>query len=343
VVVGVIGVYVDDILAIAPLEVVQCVLAKIGTIWETTEPEILGEKDCSKITYLGVTMEVDEMPWSGVTRMYLHQDAYAHMLIDRHETDGRPLAEKAVPGGPVHFGAEARTEPHPEDQRNIKFCQQALGGLLWLVTRTRPDLAWAYSVAASMTTRNPREAANRVRHLLGYLKATMEVGLQHDRQSPEIGKVIDLYADASFAPMGGAPHGGAVPYLHGNLVAWKSHRQSLVAMSTAESELIEAADAHLHGRVLSLLHIEMSQEIALVHLACDNAAALTMVGEAATFAWRSRHISIRGFMLDQAIRDGEVTFYYVGTADQKADGLTKGLAKELHARAMQQWRMVLCP
>jgi len=342
-VVGVLGVYVDDILAIAPLEVVQGVLSKISTIWDTTSPELLGEKGCNRITYLGVTLEVDEAPWSSVTRMYLHQDAYAHMLLDRHEMAGRPLAEKATPGAPVHFGAEAKLGQDPDDAKNIKFCQQALGGLLWLVTRTRPDLAWAYSVAASMTTRNPREAATRVRHLLGYLKGTMEVGLQYDRSFPVGGRVLDLYADASFAPMGGASHGGSVAYLSGNLLTWKSHRQSLIAMSTAESELIEAADAHLHGRVLSLLHIEMSQNISLVHLACDNAAALTMVGEAATFAWRSRRISIRGFLLSQAICEGETTLYYVGTLDQKADGLTKGLSKDQHNKAMLCWKMTACP
>ena len=68
-----------------------------------------------------------------------------------------------------------------------------------------------------------------------------------------------------------------------------------------------------------------------------------MVGKAATFALRSRHISIRGFLLSQAIRDGEITCYYVGAADQKADGLTKGLPKDLHSKAMQCWTMTACP
>lgn len=159
----------DDLLTMGSLEVVQAILAMIQKVWDTSEPEILGEKGCVKTTYLGVTLEIDQTPWSCVTRLFLHQTNYMHMVVDKFE-QGRPLTTKDTPGVALHAGGEARVERTEGDEVHIKYCQQALGSLLWLVTRTRPDLAWAYSVAASMTTRNPKEAAVRVRHMLGYLK-----------------------------------------------------------------------------------------------------------------------------------------------------------------------------
>ncbi len=340
-VIGGIGVYVDDLLTVGPLSVIKAVLAKVKSIWDTSEPEILGENGCTKTTYLGVTIEIDQESWENVTKLYLHQTGYSHMVIDKFEQQ-RPLTTKDTPGTPVHAGHDMKVERTDNDDVNVKYCQQALGSLLWLVTRTRPDLTWAYSVAASMTTRNPKEAANRVRHMLGYLKNTIELGFVYSRNDEGL-CAIDVHADASFAPGGGASHGGSIAYVHGNPVAWKSHRQTVVSASTAESELIEAADAHLHARTIMLMLAELDQQTSLIHLRCDNSAALSMVGEASSKAWRSRHISIRGHILDEAIREGEVQFSYVGTKEQKADGMTKGLSRELHNTSLQMWRMVMSP
>ena len=211
-----------------------------------------------------------------------------------------------------------------------------------MVTRARPDLTWSYSVAATMMTRNPKEAAARVRHMLGYVKKTVEVGLCFDivHEDP---KVIDVYGDASFAPTGGASHGGSIAFVYGNAISWRSHRQTVVAASTAEAELIEATEAQLHTRPIVLLLAELEQEVRSSFLACDNSAALTMVGKAATYPWRSRHISIRGHLLDEAVKSGEVSFGFIGTKEQKADGLTKGLTQVLHDASMRQWKLGATP
>jgi hypothetical protein len=68
-----------------------------------------------------------------------------------------------------------------------------------------------------------------------------------------------------------------------------------------------------------------------------------MVGDAATHAWRSRHISIRGNLLHQAVTSGEVSFEYVNTKEQKADMLTKGLTFDLHEKAMDGLCLCITP
>lgn len=42
-------------------------------------------------------------------------------------------------------------------------------------------------------------------------------------------------------------------------MTWKSRRHSTVAASTAESELVEAVDAHLRERNVALLMAEMNR------------------------------------------------------------------------------------
>ena len=50
--------------------------------------------------------------------------------------------------------------------------------------------------------------------------------------------VLAGYGDASFAPSGHRSHGGWVVTARSCPIAWRSSRQSLVTLSTAEAELI---------------------------------------------------------------------------------------------------------
>lgn len=68
-----------------------------------------------------------------------------------------------------------------------------------------------------------------------------------------------------------------------------------------------------------------------------------MVGIKEQLSWLTRHIPIRGHLLHQEVLDAEVSFVYVGTADQRADEMTKGLTKELHVIAMIPWAMTTTP
>lgn len=78
--------------------------------------------------------------------------------------------------------------------------------LVWLVSRSRPDMARVYNTVAS-----PKAAAARVRHMLGYLKLSCEIGLMYVRRNtPDVIDPTHVFAGASFAPTGSASHGGSV-------------------------------------------------------------------------------------------------------------------------------------
>ena len=64
-----------------------------------------------------------------------------------------------------------------EHQRWIKIGQRMLGGLLWLSTRTRPDLAFAVSSAAQVSTRDIELLKVKLRHLLQHLSTTQTLAL----------------------------------------------------------------------------------------------------------------------------------------------------------------------
>eukprot|EP00971_Amphidinium_carterae_P170835 3385781-Amphidinium_carterae.1 len=54
---------------------------------------------------------------------------------------------------------------------------------------------------------------------------------------------LDVFADISFAPQGQRSHEELIVLWGGNVLSWKSGRQSLTATSTSEAELIGATNA----------------------------------------------------------------------------------------------------
>ena len=75
-------------------------------------------------------------------------------------------------GEPDHFRKDDPLPPdasNPEHLEWIKRGQRILGGLLWLSTRTRPDLAFAVSSTAQVLTKDLELLKVKLRHILQYL------------------------------------------------------------------------------------------------------------------------------------------------------------------------------
>eukprot|EP00971_Amphidinium_carterae_P003750 74270-Amphidinium_carterae.1 len=53
----------------------------------------------------------------------------------------------------------------------------ALGAILWIVSRTRPDLAWSLSMRATTLTTQPYECLKRIMHMFAYLAQHSDVAL----------------------------------------------------------------------------------------------------------------------------------------------------------------------
>ena len=69
---------------------------------------------------------------------------------------------------------------------------------------------------------------------------------------PRTVAAIESWSDASFGQDDGhRSQSGILLVVAGGLIAWHSHRQSITALSTAESEMISAVDSMTLARALS--------------------------------------------------------------------------------------------
>ncbi|GJV19018.1 NB-ARC domains-containing protein [Tanacetum coccineum] len=111
-----------------------------------------------------------------------------------------------------------------------------IGMLMYLMTGTRPDLAYAVS-RLSRYTSNPSYAHwKAITRVLHYLRYSRDYGLYYDKHHV----VIKGYSDANWISdiKDSRSTSGYVFTLGGAAISWKSSKQTVIAKSTMESEFI---------------------------------------------------------------------------------------------------------
>ena len=332
------GIYVDDYISTGPKEIVSCFLSHLRITWKTSDPLFLIPG--VDFSFLGITLEISSFG------ILLHQRVYTEAILDEYK-DVIPQRKRVTTGEPEHFDKSPPIVPdlnNPEHAAWIKRGQKVLGALLWLSTRTRPDIACAVSMAAQALWHDLEKLKMRIKHLLQYLLSTGTLGLrylfpQNDKRSSPLTE-FTVFSDASFAPAGRQSQTGYAVFLtYGSvkhLVHWHSTREKKVAESSAEAELYALSAAFKAGRNFRLLVQEnLSTEI-ILNLRCDNKAAIAMMDEP---SWRTRYISIYGEALRQELLERTAVLTFVSTEVQLADPLTKPVTAKIGETLLPLWGM----
>ena len=216
-----------------------------------------------------------------------------------------------------------------------------LGGLLWLSTRTRPDLSYSVSSAAQVLTKDIELLKVKLRHLLQYLNTTQTLGLLYPYPRDREMTSFTVYSDASFAPAGKHSQSGYTIHLSfgytRHLIHWQSVRETKISESSAEAELYALATARKSARNFRLLIHESFTSSMVMSLRCDNTAAIAMLEEP---GWRTRYVSIYGEAIRQEMLGETLTLTHVSTDHQLADPLTKPTSSSINSIIFPQWGLV---
>ena len=108
-------------------------------------------------------------------------------------------------------------------------------------------------------------------------------------------------------------------------MSWHSFRQSLVCVSTAESEMVSVVESMTLGRALNPIWIELTQceprwVLNVDNLACTHLLALP------GGAWRTRHLRLRANDFREAIEQGVLCINHFPRHEMLSDILTKSMA-----------------
>ena len=228
--------------------------------------------------------------------------------------------------------AETPTDPNvklrtvDEDQIvEVGRFQRLVGRLIYL-SHTRPDIAFAVSLISQFMHAPGKEHFAAAYRVLRYLKGTPGKGLMF-RKCHNL--LVEVYTDADWAGCANDRRStsGYCTYLGGNLITWRSKKQSVVARSSAEAEFRALANGICEALWIRRLLTELELFVdGSMKVFCDNKAAVA-IAENPVLHDRTKHVEIDKHFIKEKIEKKIITLLYVSTKDQVADLLTKGLHK----------------
>ena len=245
----------------------------------------------------------------------MSQEAFVRYVLKTWEmTDCKP---SLLPGIPTTV--ELPEEEEEKDPEDVHRAQKIAGSLIWLSTRTRPDITYAQSRISSMMTKAPKAAVQEAIRVLRYVQGTKHYALSF-KSCSNPGDVI-AYTDANHAPT--RSQTGVVIKLGKNVVTWRSMKQSATSLSSAESEVQALAMAGVLADFVSTLRESLCLPTQVMEIRCDNTAAIVLAsGEG---SWKTKAAANKVAAIRERVEQGELKISYVGTKEQCADSLTKFL------------------
>lgn len=225
-------------------------------------------------------------------------------------------------------------DPSSEELVDKRVVREALGTLLWIANCARPDIAFAVNMA-SRHREKPRKCHwELLKRIFRYLKGTSDRSIVYrKRQQPlaadDISVVIWSDADWAGDRADRKSTSGTVLTLNDRTVAWASKKQSVVAISTMEAEYVAAAQSTAECGWIRQLLGEILDVNITPRLAIDNQSAIKTVTNDMVSS-SAKHIAIRYHFVKDEVRKGHVKPEWCASKDQRADILTKALARPLY-------------
>ena len=310
--IGLFVVYVDDLLVLSDPPTIELVLAGIREHWELSKPEMVGSEQGTR--FLG--MELWRWPCG---RWMTTQINYTTDLLTRVLGPD----SKDWPRKKTHLSKEPEISSDAEvTPQAVKLAQKYVGELVWLSTKCRPDICYAVSRMAAFITRDPAQVEVLARHLWAYLATTLDFGLVFENSSDC--RHLNVYTDSSF---GDESHGCVLVMFGEALLLWRSSRQGVVSVSTAESELIEVMNGACSGDAVRVVLEEALNQRIIATSFSDSTSALSVI-TSDTGTWRTRHLRKRAGALRARVVAGDWLIKHLPGAEMPADLGTKALSIE---------------
>ncbi|CAI7922549.1 unnamed protein product [Closterium sp. NIES-54] len=203
---------------------------------------------------------------------------------------------------------------------------ELVGCLMYLMTCTRPDLAYPLSILARYVAprrHRPKYMAAAM-SVLRYLCSTSGLGLVLGGRRPV---VLTGHADASWADDQATQRSsqGYTFSLGSGSVSWWSTRSSSVLGSSCEAEIYAGAMAAQELRWLTYLLTDLGEPPRSPPVRyVDNKAMLDLCREH-KLEDRTKHIALRYFLARELQQRGQLRLAYVASEANTADIFTKAL------------------
>ena len=180
--------------------------------------------------------------------IFIYQQTYVRKVLERFYMDkSHPLCTPMV----VRSLEEDKDPFRPQEMREegneeilgpeVPYLS-AIGALMYHANHTHPDIAFAINLLARYGSSPTQRHWNGVKHILRYLKGTLDMGLFYPNENK-----TDLigYANAGFRsdPHIGKSQTGYLFTCGGTAISWRSMKQTISATSSNHAEILAMHEA----------------------------------------------------------------------------------------------------
>ncbi|CAI7798386.1 unnamed protein product [Closterium sp. NIES-54] len=210
---------------------------------------------------------------------------------------------------------------------------ELVGCLMYVMTCTRPDLAYPLSLLARYVapSRHRKVHWDAAKRVLRYLCSTSGMGLLLGGRGPVVltGQADASWVDDSATQRSSQSYNFTLGY---GFVSWRSTRSSSVLSSSCEAEIYAGAMAALVLRWLTYLLTDLGEQPRSPPFPyVDNKAMIALCQEH-RLEHRMKHIALRYFLARELQQRGQLRLAYVATRANTADIFTKALPPGDHQR-----------
>ena len=313
-----VGVYVDDLATVYLHDdehsLYRSFISKLEARWNVEDEGELND-------LLGIEFTREDQS------ITLRQTKYIEKLAGEFFPDGVPPTAQAnkVPcdrelPALVHLALLDDAAP---DSQLLRRYQSICGALLYASTNTRPDIALATGLLCRAMGRPTPELFQAALRVLGYLYRNRHIGLRYEASDQS----LEGFSDSDWAVRHSTS--GFTFHLGSATVSWSSKKQTTVALSSCEAEIMAGSEAAKEAIYLSTFLRELGLDMsAPPPLRLDNKSAIDLAYNPEHHS-KTKHIERRHYFIRECVENGKLRVPFVPTKDNVADFFTKPLTGKM--------------
>ena len=204
---------------------------------------------------------------------------------------------------------------HGETMASVPY-RSTVGGLMYLMVGTRPDLAALLGVLSQFASDPCPTHWQALKRVFRYIQGTTTHGIKLQAASEE---GLQGYSDADWAGDVETRRStsGYAFMMTGGCISWRSKKQRTVALTEAAQEAI-----WLKAFLWQIGEMKNDEAVKIYE---DNQGSIALAKNPECHK-RTKHIDIRYHFAREKVEDGQVMLQYCPTKDMKADMMTKPIS-----------------
>jgi hypothetical protein len=302
---------------------------------------VRGKAVATKAFWTGVEKEFGLKGWAYVTpetpRKYCGynvsmwwRDGVAWYGVDQDAEVDQLLTDEGVWGArstaPMPNKSEIYADTTPCTASEHKWYRSMVGSLQWFAVMSRWDISYAVARAAQFLSAPTRGAVKAVRRILAYLSQNKEFRLEVPRV---MGTTYDVFSDSDHAgdrATGPRSHTGVVVMANGMPIQWRSNKQPVTSISSAQAEIYALSEACKDAKLCMWVGEEIGVDVVWpCKIGVDNAAGVSFQKATTPTSKLKGVYDLRWSWVEELQDSSVIQAIKVGTAVNVADIFTKCL------------------